>query len=73
MKRILIQLTDNQIIDLERKAYATGNSRSAVIRTALNEYFINHDKGQSEQVVDYDEMKETIEKLSKIPKSARGK
>jgi len=52
MKRILIQLTDNQIIDLERKARATGNSRSAVVRTALNEYFINHDTRRSEQVVE---------------------
>ena len=52
MKRILIQLTDLQLNALKDRADESGNSRPAIIRTALTEYLINHDNRQSERVVE---------------------
>jgi len=52
MKRILVQLTDLQLNALKDMADESGNSRPAIIRTALTEYLVNHDNRQSEQVVE---------------------
>jgi len=52
MKRILVQLTDLQLKALKDMADESGNSRPAIIRTALTEYLVNHDNRQSEQVVE---------------------